>query len=212
MTREHVRRRILTENRQTLSREDQVHISHGMWDEDIVPAHNGLRLDEIEDELDLDLEYNVDTSISHLEEIDIVEGTAPAGPEYYAISERLDEIVLGRVDEVAGEDVEAVIDHMQDDDPVGEEDTPAIADGGGVTVRGVLSDTFDVVPDALEGYLREGDQVEKLNRAVRAIREHDDLNACDDYGEILFRRGAYRYCLTPLAVDLYERGGEDGST
>lgn len=77
----------------------------------------------------------------------------------------------------------------------------------GATVRGVLSDTFDVLPDALEGYLREGDQVDKLNRAVRAIRDHDDLEARDDYGEILFRRGAYRYRLTPTAVDLYQRRG-----
>lgn len=205
MTREHAERYILTENRRTLSSEDQVDISHAMWDEDITPTHDGIKSADIEDRLDLDLEYNVDTSIDHLEEADMVEGTAPDGPDFYAISERLDDIVNGEVDEVAEEDIELVIGHMQEDDPVSGDGTTAIADGGGATVRGVLSDEFDVVPDAMEDFLRDGDQFEKLNQAVDAIRDHDGVEARDDYGKIVIRRGAFRYTLTPHAVDLYTR-------
>ena len=209
MTKEHAEETILNENRHTNSREDQVAISHGFWDEGILSHRDGLRMDAIEDRLDLDLDYNVGTSVGHLEEISMIEATTPSGPDYYVISERLDEIINGRVDEGATEDMEGVIKHMQDDDPLDDEGTRAVADGAGVTIRSVLASEFDVVPDALEDYLREGDQVEKLNDAVQAIRNHDGLEERDSYGEIIFRRGAYRYRQTSRAVDLYERE-EDG--
>lgn len=51
----------------------------------------------------------------HLEEIEAVDGVTPDGPRFYAYSERLGEIVLGRVDEAATTDIEGLIEHIQDD-------------------------------------------------------------------------------------------------
>jgi len=209
MTRATAEQLILTENQHARSRHEHVEISHAMWDHNVVPAHDGIRLAEMEEHLDLDLQYNVETSVRHLREIDIIVGTAPPGPDFYAISESLDEIVLGRVDEVAEADSESIIDHMHDDDPVSDDGTPVIADGSGATIRGVLAEEFDIIPEAVEDYLRHGDQVEKLNEAVDAIREADGVEARDDYGKIIFRRGAFRYTLTPYAVDLYEAEEEE---
>jgi len=209
MTKEHAERYIRIEKRGTRSVDDQVTISHGKWDQNIGPNDDGLREDEIEDELDLDLDYNVGTSLDHLVEIDVIEEVIPSGPDYYAISERLDDVINGRVDEVAAEDIEALIDHMQDDDPPEEEETTAVADGGGVTIRSLLSDEFDVLPDTMEHFLRRGDQVEKLNTAVETINENEEIEKREDYDEITFRRGAHRYRLTEEQVARYEREGDD---
>lgn len=180
-----------------------------MWDQNIGPQHDGLKRTEIEERLDLDLEYNVKTSLHHLEEIEAIDGVTPDGPEYYAISERLDEIVLGRVDEVASADIEALIEHIQDDDSTGDDETPAVADGGGPSLRSVVADEFDIVLDALEEYLRQGDQVEKLNMAVDAIEDHETVEKRDTYDRIIFRRGAHRYRLSTDQVERYQRENED---
>jgi len=209
MTEEHAERYIRIEKRGTRSVDDQVKISHGKWDHNIGPNQDGLREGDVEAELDLDLDYNVGTSLDHLVEIDVIEEVVPSGPDFYAISERLDDVINGRVDEVAAEDIEALIDHMQDDDPPEEEETTAVADGGGVTIRSLLSSEFDVLPDTMEHFLRRGDQVEKLNTAVEAITEHEETEKREDYDEITFRRGAHRYRLTEEQVARYEREGDD---
>jgi len=205
MTKEHAERYIRVEKRNTQSVDDQVAISHAMWEEDIGPEHGGLKADEIEHVLELDLDYNIGTSVSHLVEIDVLDVVSAPGPDYYAISERLDEIVLGKVEEVATEDVEALIAHMQEDDPSEGDESPAVADGARTTIRSVLSTEFDVVPDALEEYLRKGDQVEKLNTAVQAVKDNEDVEKREDYDEIVFRRGAYRYRLTEEQIARYTR-------
>ena len=128
----------------------------------------------------------------------------PPGSSGYAISERRDEIVNGRVDETAEEDIKNLIDHIQDDDPASGGDTPAVADGSGVTLRSVVAETFDLSPDGVERFLRRGDQVAKLNRAVDAIEESPEVEKRDTYGRIVFRNAAYRYRLTEKAVKLVE--------
>lgn len=208
MTRAYAERYIREENDITRSLDDQVALSDGMWDQNILPQHDGLRLDEMEDELGLDLNHRVRTVVDNLVEIDVLEGSTPPGPEYYAISERLDEIILGRVDDVATEEIEAIIDHIHDDDPTEGDESTAIADGAGATLRGLLADEFGVVPDAIEEYLRRGDQVQKLNHAVDAIEDAETLDTRDTYEGIIFRRGGYRYTLTQEQVARYERTGE----
>lgn len=205
MTKAHAARYIANEKASTRSTDDQIAISHTMWDENIGPSHGGLRKDEIENELDLDLEYNVGTSLAHLEEIDVVEGVSPPGPEFYAISKHLDEIVLGRVDEVAAEDMEALIEHIQDDHPLGDEPGEAVADGSGISIRTVVADAFDVIPEAVEKFLREGDTVDKLATAVDAIEESEHVEKRDDYDKIIFRRGAIKFRLTSEQVERYNR-------
>jgi hypothetical protein len=176
-----------------------------MWGSDIGPHHDGLKEDEFKHRLDLDLDYTLGTSLGHLVEIDAVEEVRPDGPDFYAISERLDEIILGRVDEVAATDVEALIKHMHDDDPPESEDQSAVADGARVTIRSALADEFDVLPTGVEQFLRSGDQVDKLNTAIERISDTEDIEPRDDYGKITFRRGAIRYRLTADHVSRYDR-------
>lgn len=210
MTNADLEQYIRAKKARTDSIDEQVTIAHAMWDADIDPDHDGVKRADLEDELGLDLEYNVGTSLGHLEEIDVVEEFLPPGPSGYAISERLDDIVNGEADEVAETDIERLIQHIQDDDPATDDEASAVADGAGVTMRTVVADAFDVMPEAVEQYLRKGDQVDKLNDAIDAIEDHDDVEAHDDYGKIVFRNAAYRYRLTEKAVDLVEQDKDEG--
>jgi hypothetical protein len=204
MTKEELNRFIRSEKRKTHSVDEQAIIALSMYEQGIGPLHDGVKRADLEDELGLNLDYNIGTSLNHLEEIGVVEGLRPPGPKGYAISERLDDIVNGKVDETAEVDIENLIDHIQDDDPTPSGDTPAVADGSGVTVRRVVADAFDLAPDGVEDHLRSGDQVNKLNDAVDAIEDSPEVDKRDDYGRIVFRNTAYRYRLTEKAVELVE--------
>lgn len=87
----------------------------------------------------------------------------------------------------------ARIEHVQDNYPAGDDESPCMADSVGPSLRSVVAEKFDVVPDALEGDLRRGDQVEKR----------------DTYDRIIFRGGAHRYRLSTHHVERYQRDAED---
>ena len=208
MSKQHAERYIRVQKQNTRSVDEQVQISHAMWESGIGPDADGIKKDDLGDELQVELDFNIETSIRHLTEIDALEGNAPSGPDFYAISESRDEIVLGRIDEVAVDDIGAIIEHVQDNDPAREGDEVAVTDGGEPTLRGILADEFDIIPTAVEQYLQGGDHVEKLNAAVEAIEDSDTVAARDDYGKIIFRRGAYRYRLTEEQANRYEQERE----
>lgn len=206
MGRKHVEVYIRREKRDTRSTDDQIKLSHAMWEGDELPSEEGVTRSDAEDEWAADLDHNVKTCLRHLEEINIVEEFREPGPDTYVIAEWHDEtFIMGMVDEAADEGVEALIDHVQDEDPPTGDDTPAVADGGSVTLRQVVARQFDLRPDAVERHLRSGDQVEKLNEAIEGIEEHDEFTTRDDYGEIRFLKAPYQYRLTEFAVDLYRR-------
>lgn len=209
MTHDDAEREIRTKKRSTHSVDEQVSISHGLWDNDIAPAHEGLKASDVEDRLGLDLEYEPKTSLGHLSDIDMVEEFFPPGPETLAIGDWMGadgEIVNGEVDDAAEEGREGLIDHIQDTDRPEEGDSPAVADGAGLTLRHVVADTFDLEPDAVEDHLRDAsDQVTTLNDAVEAIEESEAWSTRDDYGRIRFINMAHRYRLTEKAVNLYQR-------
>jgi len=207
MGKTHIERLIRFLKGATHSTEDQTNICHGLWSKGITPSHEGLKAKELGDELGLDLDYDARTSLGHLDDIGLVEEYLPPGVRTCAIATWKDDgIVNGKVGEAAEEGIEALIDHMHDDDLPEEGDSSAVADGAGPTVRGVVADRFDLVPDAVESHPRgPGDQVERLNDAVESIEDHDDVSTRDTYGEIIFVNRAYRYRLTPAAVNLYRQ-------
>lgn len=206
MGRKHVESYIRREKRDTRSTDDQIKLSHAMWESEELPSEEGVTRSDAEDEWAADLDHNVKTCLRHLEEINIVEEFREPGPDTYVIAEWHDEtFIMGMVDEAADEGVEALIYHVQNEDPPTGDDTPAVADGGSVTLRQVVAQQFDLRPDAVECHLRSGNQVEKLNEAVEGIEEHDEFTTRDDYGEIRFVKAPYQYRLTEFAVDLYTR-------
>lgn len=195
---------VRAEKSRTYSVDEQIAIAHAMEEQGVGPNHEGIKRSELEDQLGLDLTYDAETSLHHLEEIDIVESVVPPGPDGYAISKRLDEIINGEVDRVVAEEIESLIDHIHDDDPVDGGDGVAVADGSGATVRGVVAEAFDLVPSAVEQHLRDGDQVAKLNIAVDAIENEEAVSRGEEYDRIIFRNAAYKWRLTQKAVGLYE--------
>lgn len=202
MTQADLERHIHIENRNTHSVNEQARIALALVREEITPNHDGLRKDQIEELLDEDLEYTVDTSLDHLVECDVVEVVEPSRDAPYVISERLDEIILGRVDEVAEEEIESLIDHIHDADPVDDDGNIAVADGAGITVRDTVAQEFDLHPESLEEFLREGDQVDKLNQSIDAIEESEHVEKRESYDRITFRFPANRYRLTEFAIQL----------
>jgi len=205
MSQKDIERHIRAEKSNANSIDDLVEIAHAAWGATLDPSHDGIKTTELETALGLQLSYDIDTCLSHLEEINVFESAVPSGPDWYVISVRLDDIINGEVDDVAEEEIDAVIQHMQDDDQAGTPGTSAVTDGGRTTVRSVLSRAFDVSPSTVEQHLQGGDAVERLNTAIEEIEEHPDLTKGSGYDRIIFRRGAYRWRLTEWAVDLYRQ-------
>lgn len=193
----------------TESVEDQIAVVQSMYDAGIGPDHPGLTASDLKESLSVETSFHLRTSLTHLEEIGLVEAVTPTGPDVYAISERLDEIINGKIEEVATDDLENLIAHMEDElyavdiSDVQKGDVVAIADGG-TTIRSILATEFGIDPEAVESYLRKGDSVEKLNTAVDAIEGSDKVSSGGKYGRIIFRRPANRYRLTNRAVEHFE--------
>jgi len=191
---------------------DQVSVATALYENGIRPDHDGLTRNEIAEQLAF--EYSSRTVLNHLVDLDILQEFQPPGPSTYVISERRDQIINGEVEETVDEEIERLIDHMvahiddrivpMDDGQPG--DRVVIADGAGRTIRSILAEEFEVPSDDVESHLREGDRLTKLNRAVDAIEESEDIEKGDDYGRVIFRSPAYRYRLSEFGVSLAEDG------
>jgi len=200
----------------THSIDDQITIAKAFYDAEIGPEDEGLKRTELLEKLDVDIEYQPLTVLDHLVEIDVLDQTAPPGPDVFAISERADEIVNGRVTEEAERNIQALIAHIDDElqltgleDEAAELAGPnahitapsvAVADGAGRTVRSILASEFGKEPEEVADHLRSGDPVDKLNTAIEAIESSEEVTKSADYGKILFVQPAYRYRLTEHAM------------
>lgn len=208
MTLQHVESEIGTRKSSTHSTDDQIAIAHAMWDEGITPDHDGLRAAEIEERLDLDLEFNLDTSLRHLRDIDLVDTRFKSNNEWHPVATWLGddgEILFGdELDDAIHDATEAIIDQMPDVPDAGA--PSVVADGLGPTVRHVVADEFDYDPGEIHEYLREhDDDAETLNKAVSAIEESDDVESRDDYGKVEFVPRAFYYRLSHRAVGMYQQ-------
>lgn len=204
-------------NEQTHSLDDQVTLVEALYRNGVGPDHEGLSLNEIRD-LDLDLQYQSRTVSEHLVDIGVVERVEPTGPDIFAISERSDEIINGRVVEEAERNIEALVGDLDDElqtvqlnrdaadwfqqDAVLTEPPVAVADGGGRRIKAVLAEEFDVAPERVADFLRSGDPVERLNAAVEAIESSDEVTRANEYGRVLFVSRANRYRLSQQAINL----------
>ncbi|RKD87649.1 hypothetical protein ATJ93_4547 [Halopiger aswanensis] len=177
-----------------------------MWVNGIGPDHDGLKANEIEDELELDLEYTAKTSLKHLVDVNIVEEFTPSGPSTLVIASWMDggdgDVVNGNVTEAAEEGLRALADEVSTEPSSDGE--AAATDGGGLST--IIADEFDLVIDKVENFLRTTDRpVDVLNQAVEAIEEADGVEVGEDYGEIAFINMPHRFRLTDRAVSLYEQ-------
>lgn len=208
MAKDDARSYIRREKRNTRSIADQVEIAHAMWDEDIGHDHDGLKASEIEDELGLNLEFTVKTSLKHLGDIGVLEEFKPAGPDTFAIATWKDggegEIVNGEVGEAAREALTALADEVEEHNAGTGQATAA--DGGQPIIRSVLADEFDLVADRVPEFLRTTDrEVDVLNDAVDAIEANDDVEVSEDYGKIAFINMPHRFRLTEWAEEVYAK-------
>lgn len=192
---------IREENGDQPSVDDQVTVARALYDEGILSEEEALKEDEIAEllkERGDELEYKLRTSLDNLQDIPVIVGYFPPGSRYVPISERRDEIIFGEVEETVRVDREALLDHVHDDDPDEEDELPLTADGRGVTVREVIADDADIDPEDVEHHLHGGSrdtQRERLNDAIDAIIDADEVTKRDDYGKVVFRHKAYRYHL-----------------
>jgi hypothetical protein len=172
-----------------------------MRGENITVEGRKLKMSELEEQAqeEIDPDYNVRTMVHNLRDIEVVGREQPPGPDKYVISERLDDVINGEVDAVKSQDIGALIDHVNESDA--DDSASAVADGG-PTARTVVANALGVAPDAVETYLKRGDQIAKLNDAVKAIEDSDSVTKKDSYGRIRFVNAAYEYYLTRLALEL----------
>lgn len=196
-------------NEHAKSIEDQVRLVEFLYEEGITPGNSGLTRNEVSQAVG-EIDYGISTLLGHLEDVGLIEEHQPSGPSTYVVSERLGQIINGQVEEVVAEDLDALIAHMDDEiydfrtEQFDEGTAVAVPDGAGRTIRQILAAEFDIQPDAVEDYLREGngDRLERLNRAIKAIEASEEVSKSGEYGKILFRKPAKRYRLTEKAIGL----------
>ncbi|MFB1066427.1 hypothetical protein [Natrinema sp. H-ect4] len=197
---------------------NQVEIVTALYENDIGPDHDGIKRSDLSDTVAGSPECRPETALDQLSDVDLVERVTPSGPDIFAISERLDEIVNGQVTEEAETNIDALIAHIDDelqsvelDDEAAEldgsramaaEPSIALADGAGRTVRSILATEFDVAPEAVPEYLRSESPIDRLNAAIDAIESSREVTQSEEYGRIVFVHQAYRYRLTDRAVEL----------
>lgn len=198
--------------------DDQVSLAEAFLGAGIDPDHEGIERRDLLDEFGIELEHRPKTVLDNLVDVGLLEATKPPGPDVFAISERVDEIVNGRVTEEARENLDALVAHIDDelqsielDDEAAEisgsetvtsEPSVALADGAGRTIRSILASEFGIAPERVVEHLRSGDPVDRLNAAVDAIESSEEVAKSEEYGRIVFLSQAYRYRLTERAMDL----------
>lgn len=202
----------------THSVDDQVDLVTAFYEAGIDPNHEGIKRTEVLNELAVDVDYQQRSLLDHLVDLGLLEETAPSGPDVFAISERIDEIVNGRVSEEAEANLDALVEHIDDElQPVELDEeaaelgarqehvsapSVALADGAGRTIRSILAEEFEVDPERVTEYLQSGDPVDRLNAAVEAVESAEEVSRSEEYGRVLFVRPAYRYRLTTRAMEL----------
>ena len=203
-----LREYIQTHTRDTETVTDQLAVLTTLAEAGIGPDHEGVTRSEITERIGFD--SSPGTVIQHLLDSDLLEAIKPPGPSTYAISERRQEIINGEVEQTVEEELENLIDDMVTylDEPIvsvddfESGDRVIMSDGSGDTIRSILSDEFGIPRRDVEEFLRTGDRLSKLNRAVDAIEESQDVDPDGNYGRVVFRAPARRYRLTETAVKL----------
>lgn len=202
----------------TRSLGDQIELAKEFYTVGIGSGHDGIKRNELIDQFDIDMDHTLDTVLGHLVDVGLLAEMTPPGPDVFAISERMDEIVNGRVTEEAKENIAALVAHIDDELQSVELEneaaelqdsrvsTPApsiaLADGAGRTIRSILASEFGVAPERVVDYLQSGDPVDRLNAAVDAIESSEEVSKSEEYGRIVFLNQTYRYRLTDRAMEL----------
>jgi len=203
MAKAHIEQTISNLKQGTRSIDSQITVAHWLLSNDHGPTSDGIKRSTIGDDLSNSLSHTAGTSLSHLADIGLVAEFLEQDITYTIAEWHPDTFVMGMVEQAATDGIEALIDDLE---PVKAEDDTAeiVADGSGLSLRGVVADAFDLCPQKVESYLRGGDPVERLNKVTEAIEESEEHKIGDNYGKIEFRNPAYRYRLTETARQLYE--------
>ena len=202
MSKTHIEHTISALKEGTRSTNTQTKISHWLLSSGYGPESDGVKRSTIEDELNNSLGHSAKTSLSHLEDINLVEEFLERDITYTIAEWHPDVFVMGKVNEVATDGIESLIDDLEPLESQNNE-TKIATDGSGISLREVVADAFNLQPGVVAPYLRNGDPVDRLNHAVDAIEESEDYETADNYGKIIFRNPAYRYRLTKTATQLY---------
>lgn len=203
MSKYHVKYTISTLKQETRSIDSQITVAHWLLSNGYGPTSDGIKRSIIKNDLSNSLTHAVETSLSHLADIGLVEEYLEQDVTYTIAEWHPDTFVMGMVEQAATDGIERLIDDLE---PVKPQDdaTEIVADGSGLSLREVVADAFDLSPENVEPYLRRGDPVERLNKVTEAIRESEEHKIGDNYGKIKFRNPAYRYKLTEAATQLYD--------
>lgn len=208
MSKKHVEKRIKSNADCLGTVNEQIQIAHAMWEREIGPNSDGIRQNNISEELDIGLGANTGATLQHLVNIGIVEEALPTGSKRLVFASWLGRggsFVNEDVDTTISEAVENLINHIHENDKTS-------TDGTGTTnrtntiIRDLIANQFNLDSDSVEKFLRDtDDQIGVLNDTVELIREHDDIQVHDGYGEIYFLQQPYKYRLTEKSIYLYDK-------
>lgn len=201
---------VRNQNKQSVTTDEQVNLVISLAEAGVGPEHEGVSKRELRNQIAGNFEYGIETLLTHLIEIGLVEKISPSGPEILLVSERVNEVINGRVEEEVERNLEELINHMDgqlrvsNTEDIRSNSPSTAADGAGETIRSLLAKEFDISPEDVESHLREGDRLAKLNTAVEAIEASDWTTRGGEYGKINYVRPPNRYRLTEKAIELAE--------
>jgi|APHM01.1.fsa_nt_gi hypothetical protein len=214
MTRKQVLDHIEQENRSHGSVESQKTVAEYFLDNGIAEHHGReRRTSEIEDEIGQDIDHDVGLCLKHLEAAEVV--SEHGGNSTYIHHERTDEWFFGgpggeKFTRLLRTETERLCDDLEPVECVDSSDRSVEGDDKTdektrrTTVAEALSDSgsIDVAPDpsgveaAFDTTVDDVSRMERLDVAVRAIEEHDEVEKTDEYGRMGWRNAANKWAMT----------------
>jgi len=214
MTAKEISAHIEQENGTHGSVESQKIIAKHLVDNGIAEHHGReRRTSEIADEVGDDIDHGVGLCLKHLGEAEVV--SKHGGNSTYIHHERTDESFFGepggeKFRELLCTEIERLCDDLEPVECVDSSDQSTEADDETeektrrATVAEALSasGSIDVAPDpsgveaVFDATVNNVSRMERLDVAVRAIEEHDEVKKTDEYGRMGWRNAANKWTMT----------------
>jgi hypothetical protein len=208
MTEDTLAHSVREENSGQPSVKDQVRTAIWFARQGITPASDETaRKSEIEDALGEELEHTVGTVVRNLEDADIIEQVETNVPPVFILKTRTGDFLMGE-DVDLGAHVDEERERFLADLHAREKGAEApVPDGGDEkpTMRDIAAAALGVTPDKLEEEMARGDErarMEKLDEALGAIIDSDEVTIGSGYDQIGFRNAANHYQLTSAVAGL----------
>lgn len=219
---------IRTENERDDSVDDQVIVGTWIYENAYTTvSEKQIRTQKLKEEIEDELEYTLETILSNLLEIGVVEVITPPGAPSYIKHERTGDAIFGVFEKeseilsLLEEEVSRLLEDVRKQDPprlVAPTTNSGVIDPEDelISLREVVAESLGITPDQVETVLttEEGkredlddllDRMQQFETAVKAIKASEVVSREGDYDEMGWRNRANRWALSERATIVEDR-------